>query len=97
MSGPVHVDAAGKPVGVDDPTRLVWYGSCGYWTDDWSRLPLVRQHIPVCPECKAPGFQITFLEWARGAKKHADANPGYLERLGGMRERCPVVNQDEKP
>ena len=37
-----------------DERSPVWYGTCGHWTADWSKLRVPG--IPTCPLDGAPGF-----------------------------------------
>lgn len=72
----------------EDPQRLLWYGACGFWTDDWSTLNSVRD-IPCCPTCMVPGFQIRFKEWIEGAQKFEEKlNPRYVEFLLQAKGKC---------
>jgi len=70
--------------------KLIWYGLCTYWTDDWDNLNLKEsQGIPSCPECENPGFQMTVQEWNEGIEKYeADGNPGYGECIAELKEKC---------
>lgn len=65
----------------------IWYGPCGFWTDDWSKLSTItmereyqsgeiqaRSGIPCCPKCKAPGFQSSKADWE---KRIAELNKTY--------------------
>lgn len=82
----------GKPTIADDPERGVWYSagqSCGYWTDDWTKLVKVGPGIPVCPHCKMVGMQTTFKEWIDGAKKFEESGyPWYRKWLLETKEKC---------
>lgn len=67
--------------------KLIWYGLCTYWTDDWDALNL--EGIPSCPECGNPGFQMTRQEWNEGvAKYEADGNPGYTHFINNVKGNC---------
>lgn len=73
----------------DDPERGVWYasGNCGYWTDDWSKLPS-RGGIPSCPGCGAPGFQTTARGWWAGVDSYDKDHPYYKAFVSESKEHC---------
>lgn len=80
----------GEVTTADDPARGVWYpaGSCGYWTDDWSKLGN-RGGIPCCPHCGCPGMQTTAKNWFDGAEKfEKDDHPHYCAFLADSKEHC---------
>ena len=90
---PRLMDEQGKPCEADDPKRLIWYGPCMFWTDDWGQI--ADHGIPRCPTCGAPGFQITAGEWMEGAERFEaggkDGNtpwPRYVEFLLSQKEVC---------
>lgn len=66
MSEPKYWSEAGQTKH-NDPTRLVWFGPCGYWTDDWSHLPTPGGgfKMPICPLCGAPGFQQEYRDFMK--------------------------------
>ena len=67
--------------------KMIWYGLCTYWTDDWDTLNL--KGIPACPECENPGFQMTVQEWNEGiAKYEVPDNPGYAVFITELKEKC---------
>ena len=78
----------GRPTTADDPKRLLWYGFCTFWTDDWSKILTVGSGIPCCPTCKRQGFQITARQWFEGAEKYGKDHPGYTGFLLQMKEEC---------
>lgn len=83
------LNAKGELTTLDDPSRLLWYGPCGYWTDDWERVKTPNRGIPCCPTCGAPGFQNTAGKWFEGAQQFQSAgNPGYLNFLNAEKEKC---------
>ena len=89
-------DSKRKPIAsdyfttADDQSRLIWYGVCGMWTDDWDN---VSEHgVPHCKECGAPGFQATAQDWFDGAKNHEAEHPGYVDALLSRRSKCPKKN-----
>jgi hypothetical protein len=72
----------------DDPARLLWHGSCGYWTDDWDKLAK-QGNLPVCPTCNGPGYQAKADAWFGGADKYErNGHPRYREWLETSRETC---------
>jgi hypothetical protein len=88
-SPPQFVTLAGRRTALTDPERGVWYGQCGFWTDDWAALVKIGPGIPACPKCKVPGFQTTAKEWEANARTHeANGNAGYMNFLLLHRERC---------
>lgn len=72
--------------------KELWYGGCGYWTADWSKLANTqadRRGVPLCPGCGAPGFIADKSKWWDGAKQfEQDGHPGYVKFLRRNRERC---------
>jgi hypothetical protein len=70
----------------DDPKRLIWYGPCGYWTDDWDKLSPTA--IPCCPHCNTPGYEVEAGEWWENAKVHEKIHPKYVKFLNVVKERC---------
>jgi hypothetical protein len=95
-SGNYH-NEKGQPTYPDDPNRLIWYGMCTYWTDDWDHVAGGSGVIPHCPSCGSPGFQTTAHDWwhgavrfeAEGRKGFSEGpHPGYVEFLGSVREVC---------
>ena len=90
---PRFVDLQRNAVECDDPERLLWYGLCGYWTDDWQKLSQTSGalKIPACPQCNRPGFQMRWCEWFEGVDKFQSVggNEGYHKYLTEyLRERC---------
>ena len=71
----------------DDPDRLLWYGLCTYWTDDWDKLK-TTSGIPCCPYCLGVGFQITAKNWDSGVDKFNKDNPKYKEFIESVKEKC---------
>lgn len=67
----LYLTADGVKVDRNDTSRLVWYGWCGYWTDDWKSLDLINK-IPACPFCGAYGKQVEFTTWDEDAHKVSD-------------------------
>lgn len=68
----------------------VWYGLCGYWTDDWSKLRTVGSGIPCCPECGAVGFQQSADEWWRQVDAYeAAGHSGYRAKVEADKGKCP--------
>lgn len=55
--GTRYQTAEGKMTTVEDPDRLVWYGQCGCWTDNWTALKKSPEGIPLCPKHGGVGFQ----------------------------------------
>lgn len=78
----------GKITNADDPKRAIWYGSCGYWTDDWDKLKKVGSGIPCCPICSCVGYQTTYLLWQTSIDKHKEKYKGYNKFIEGLKERC---------
>lgn len=86
---PKYMTLNGEVVDGNNLNRGVWYSAgCQYWTDDWSKLRVIRDGIPRCPKCGAVGFQAIWKEWMEGAEKFAAENPGYLEFLEFNKEKC---------
>ena len=78
----------GEATNSDDPNRLLFYGMCGYWTDDWSKLKTTGG-IPCCPVCGAVGFQATAEDWFDGAVGYEeDGHPRYVEWLKSVNGTC---------
>ena len=77
----------GKETTGDNPNRFLWYGICGMWTDDLTKIN--SGPPPHCPECGSPGFQVTAKEWFDGIENYAKENPGYHEEVNQKREKCP--------
>jgi hypothetical protein len=77
----------GHAVASNDPSRGVWYSSsCGYWTDDWSKLV---GSIPSCPQCRSVGFQTTYADWIESSDKfEKEGHPRYTEWLLEDKEIC---------
>ena len=78
----------------DDPERMIWYGPCMYWTDDWTKV--ADRGIPCCPVCGAPGFQMTYYEWFEGAIRFSmdTEQPGYAQWVESIKETCsPDLSQ----
>ena len=69
------LDKSGNRVKADDPKRMLWYGPCGFWTDDWDKLKVTP--IPCCPHCGSPGFQIEYSKWDSGAEVFERTHPRY--------------------
>lgn len=79
----------GKHTSHDDPNLAMWYGPCGYWTDDWAKLTTFGPGIPCCPKCGSPGFQTTAKAWLSGATRfEGEGHPGYRAFVNWMKERC---------
>lgn len=87
---PKYMTTNGAAAECIDPNRSVWYGQCGYWTDDWDAVVLVGPRIPACPKCKVPGFIGTAREWESGAVAFASTadNAGYVEFLNANKAKC---------
>ncbi len=90
MSVATYFNAEFNPTTADDPKRLIWYGPCRYWTDDWSKVALRGESgIPCCPKCGAPGFQTDAADWDQAVRTHeADRHPGYAAAIAAGREVC---------
>lgn len=72
--GPLPVERSNEPA--PEPVRdPVWYGVCGHWTSDWSKL--LEGPPPLCPIHRAPGFHAEPTWWADVDKYEADGHPGY--------------------
>ena len=79
---------SGEPTVETNPDRLVWYGHCSFWTDDWSKLSSYNG-MPCCPSCLSVGFQTTYREWIEGAQYYqSQNNVGYVNFLLLIKERC---------
>ena len=93
MPAKFRILGTGEATTETDPNRGIWYsagGTCGYWTDDWSKLSTHGKHgIPCCPECGAVGMETNYGDWSGGAVKHEEAgNPRYAEFCEAEKERC---------
>ena len=83
------------PTHASDPERLIFYGMCGYWTDEWDTLK-TPGGIPVCPECVSPGYQITADKWFSSATTFQDGgeepdkepHPKYVKFIELHKNRC---------
>lgn len=100
----VFLDELGNKVGPYDPLRLVWYAfSCGYWTDDWSKVVTSRRYtlrqgkvvlsaagtgIPLCPCCRQPGMQALYSNFMESILAHDQLHPGYHEYMTRAKETC---------
>lgn len=82
------VDEKGTPVSAESLERTIWYGQCGYWTDDWDKTVRIGSGIPACPKCKTPGFICVAREWFIGAEAFDKKEPGYLAFLRTHKEKC---------
>jgi hypothetical protein len=90
---PRYLTVNGHNANKDDPQRLVWYGRCGYWTDDWGKLAktastIASSGIPCCPKCGIVGMQCSAGDWESGAKEYDKKEPGYLKFLNDSKENC---------
>lgn len=86
---PLIQDHLGKRVSPDDPGRLLWYGPCFFWTDNWDLVCPTGHGIPRCPACGAPGFQIAYSDWMRQAEEYEHkGHPGYVEWMNANKEKC---------
>lgn len=88
---PKFLDTAGRLVGRNDESRIVWFSArCTYWTDDWSVLSKTFPHgIPICPNCKSPGLQAEFKDWVRSAKRYDEhVSPMYAQFVMYVKEKC---------
>ena len=84
----LYLSKTGRMVPAHDPDREIWYGPCGYWTDNWHEV--AKGHIiPCCPICQAPGYQTSAKEWFAGAYDfEAKGAWGYIDFLRGHKETC---------
>ena len=57
----------------------VWYGMCGHWTADWSKL--TAPGVPACPLDGSPGFHAEPTWWADVDRYEADSHPGYRAEI----------------
>ena len=85
---PKYCTERGIIVTADNPDRTIWYGQCGYWTDDWDLLKKVGPGIPCCPKCGTPGFIDSAINWLSGAEKYDEKEPGYFKCLNASKEKC---------
>lgn len=81
-----HLNIEGERVCFDEPERLIWYGNCGFWTDDWDKVS--KNEIPCCPHCGVVGFQMTWTKWKKEIKEFNKNNPQYLEFMLFHQEQC---------
>ena len=95
----------GSRTTAEDQTRVLWYGSCGFWTDDWDLIKTTDGTdggIPCCPTCGCPGFIITAKQWFVGVEKfQADGHPRYREFIDSIKGKCfgrkaDIVEQYQK-
>ena len=79
----------------------MWYGLCGYWTADWSKLSRSGNGIPTCPGCGAPGFTATVTEWWRNVDTYERedqkgiSHPGYRASIEATEGQCPKAKPHE--
>lgn len=60
----------------------VWYGMCGHWTSDWSKLK--RDTVPLCPLDGSPGFHAEETWWQDVDAYEAAGHPGYREKIEAL-------------
>lgn len=83
------MDRDGNKVAPDDPKRELWYSvTCGFWTDDWSKVRARGMGIPCCPVCGQVGMQTNAADWGKGAKEFDEKQPGYNAFLNANKEHC---------
>lgn len=85
---PKFVTENGNEVKSADIRRAIWYGNCGFWTDDWDKVTKVGPGIPACPKCKTPGFICAASQWFDGAVRFDKDQPGYSAFLESNKEKC---------
>lgn len=83
-----YITENGKEVTPESPDRVIWYGQCGYWTDDWDLLIKVGPGISACPKCKTPGFTTNGDQWYKGIEKYDKEEPGYKTFCSENKEKC---------
>lgn len=91
--------ASGRQQSIRPPT--LWYGLCGMWTDDWSKLNDTKGDgtgIPCCPGCGAVGFVEDVQTWwlnvdayEAGGTDGRNPHPGYRKEVEASRGICPVA------
>ena len=89
-----YVQLNGVSTDENDPERVIWYAarmSCGYWTDDWSKLDSI-QGIPACPHCGCVGMQGTAKEWFDISDEFLSKHPRYDKWLPLSKEHCGVAS-----
>ena len=87
------LDKNGKKVSRYDSSKLIWYGLCGFWTDDWDSLKSTEHKIPCCPKCGTVGMQTEAKPWFQGAQKYdKEGHPNYHKFLLDNREICFAHN-----
>lgn len=64
------------------PPSPVWYGTCGHWTADWSKLK--RGGVPLCPIDGSPGFHGDDDWWAQVDAYEANGHPGYRKKVEAL-------------
>jgi hypothetical protein len=64
------------------PPNPVWYGMCGHWTADWSKLK--RGSVPLCPLDSRPGFHAEETWWQDIDAYEADGHPGYRAKIEAL-------------
>lgn len=65
-----------------EPRNPVWYGTCGHWTSDWSKLG--HGPVPLCPLDGAPGFHAEPTWWRDVDAYEAAGHPGYRARVEAL-------------
>jgi len=82
---PLYTREDGKHVHSTHEMRAVWYGVCGYWTDNWNMLRVTMGQIPCCPKCGVPGYITNWTRWLELAKQQS---PLYDEWVLSIKETC---------
>lgn len=68
----------GQKVAANDPNRGIWYGWCGFWTDDWDRVkPQRPDGIPCCPKCGCYGYMAEAHKWESGIPGFVETHPEF--------------------
>lgn len=84
-------NAKGEMCLAGDPNRLVWFGDCGYWTDNFDLIFPKGMIGPNyrCPKCNAI-LRTTFtaFTWTEGADKWNRDHPGYEKWINDNKEVC---------
>lgn len=83
-------NAKGEMCSADDPDRLVWFGDCGYWTDNWELLYKSGMIQPSyhCPRCNAKLHSFSASIWDEGVENWNSDYPGYDKWINDNKEVC---------
>lgn len=79
-----YIKRNGTPTKSNDPYRMVFCAPCGYWSDDFDKLP----QPPQCPVCETSGFAVTADSFNKGALITERKEPGFCDFIKATKEKC---------